>query len=461
MIFALKLELFYSKDTLLKTYLNRVYLGVNSYGFEDAAQFYFDKSAADLTISEAATLVASLPAPNSYNPVRDYETSVKLRNRVIERMEKLGMISVEEASRARRSPIEISPKARQTFANTIAPHFYDHVFRELQAILGSDVAKEGNFIIETSLDINTQKKAETALKQAVNAQGAASKFSEGAIVTLNSTTGEVLALVGGVDYNKSQFNRAIQAQRQPGSTFKVFAYAAALEAGISPYKAYSCDGLRWQGQSYRPCERSSGSIDMFRGLAQSENSVALRIAQDVGLDQTVAMAHKMGINSELKAVPGLILGQSEVNVLEITGAYGAFANRGVWSRPHLINRILDGNECQDYNNLQTCREIYNMKRDPGLQQQVITPEIANTMTRMMQQVIQSGTGRSAYLGLDEAGKTGTTNRGVDLWFIGYVPSRQRVTGIWLGNDDNSPTNTSSGQAAQLWGSYMKDILINK
>jgi 1A family penicillin-binding protein len=455
MIVALKLEFFYSKDELLKTYLNRVYLGVSSYGFEDAAQFYFDKSAKDLTIAEAATLVAILPAPNAYNPVQDYETAVGLRNRVINRMVALGMISEQEGARARRSRIEVSPEARETLSNTIAPYFYSYVFQELETLLGGDLAKEGNFIVETGLDLKAQKEAETALRDAVNNRGATYRFSQGALVTLDSRTGEIRALAGGVDYGKSQFNRATQAQRQPGSTFKVFAYAAALEKGISPWKVYSCAGLNWRGQNYKPCERSSGGADMYRGLAQSENAIALRVAQDAGLDRVLAMAQRLGIKSELNPVPGLILGQSEVNVLEITGAYTAFANGGVWSRPHAIRRILDGGDCTDYNNPKTCREIYVFAKDATGTKRAFPSAIAHTMTDMMQQVITRGTGKAASLGKGEAGKTGTTNNYVDLWFIGYLPSRHLVTGIWLGNDDNSPTKGSSGQAAKLWGDYME------
>ncbi len=460
MIVALKLETYYSKDELLKLYLNRIYLGVGNYGFEDAAQFYFEKSARDLTISEAATLVAMLPAPNLYNPVQDYDASVQLRNRIITRMANLGMITTEEAERARRSRIQISPKAKQALSNALAPYFYAYIFTELQDLLGEELAKEGNFIVETSLDLVTQQKAETSLQSHVDNAGNTYRFSQGALVTLDTRTGEILAMVGGVDYKQSQFNRATQAQRQPGSTFKVFAYAEALEDGISPWKTYSCAGVFWQGQSYKPCERSSGAVDMYRGLALSENAIALRVAQDAGLNDTVNMASRLGVESKLNPVPGLVLGQSEVNVLEMTGAYGAIANQGKWHRPHGIKRILDGSDCQDPNNPQTCRVIYAYAQDTSGTHQAISPKIAQTMTDLMQEVIQNGTGSSARLGLGEAGKTGTTDRAVDLWFIGYIPRRHLVTGIWLGNDDNSPTRGSSGQAASLWGKYMREITVS-
>ena len=206
---------------------------------------------------------------------------------------------------------------------------------------------------------------------------------------------------------------------------------------------------------------------MYDGLALSENVVALRVAQQVGLDRVVKMAKRLGIKSKLNAVPGLILGQNEVNVLEMTGAYGVFANGGVANKPHTIRKIIDSSDCGDRNNIYTCRCIYSYNPDPNCEnpqgdiqanQSILQPYIANTMTQMLQDVIVYGTGYNANLGLAEAGKTGTTNRGVDLWFIGYVPNQSIVTGIWLGNDDNSPTKGSSGQAAQLWGNYMKKVV---
>lgn len=464
MMVALKLEAVYSKDYILKNYLNRVYLGVNIYGFEDAARFYFNKSASEIDLNEAATLVAILPAPNAYNPIENYDTAINLRNRVLTRMYEAKMITETQYSQARRSRVNISSKALKTFSEIIAPYFYSHLLNEeLDDVLGRELAKEGDFIIETALNPTMQEKAEQALTNHLQNYGQSYRFSQGAIVTLDTKTGEILALVGGEDYGKSQFNRATQAQRQPGSTFKVFAYSAALEKGISPYKTYSCTSLRWQAMNYKPCERSSGNVDMYRGIAQSENAIALRVAKDVGLDRVIDMAKRNGIQSPLKKVPGLILGESEVNVLEITGSYATFANQGIWNRPHGIKTIRDGRSCQDYNRHQTCRPIYTFNEDNNESRKVISSNIAQTMTTMMQGVIKSGTGKAAFLGKNEAGKTGTTNRGVDLWFIGYLPQQHLVTGIWLGNDNNSPTKGSSSQAASLWSSYMKtiDIAMNK
>ncbi|MBD2459801.1 transglycosylase domain-containing protein [Oscillatoria sp. FACHB-1407] len=457
-VVALKLETYYSKNYLLLMYLNRVYLGNGTYGFEDAAQFYFGKSARDLSISEAATLVGILPAPNAFNPVQDYDTAVELRDRIINRMAAQGMITAQEAQRARRSRIEINPAAVEELRSTIAPYFYSYVFDELETLLGEELAQEGNFIVESTLEPRFQTTAETSLQAAIDNNGAAAGFSQGALVTLDSSTGGVLSLVGGYNFQESQFNRATQALRQPGSTFKVFAFTAAIEQGISPGRSYSCDDLEWGGQVFEGCRSRVSSMDVDTGLALSENVVALRVAQDVGLNQVVNMADRMGIQSELNPVPGLVLGQSEVTLLELTGAYGTLANNGNWNRPHAINRILDSSDCTDPNNPETCRVIYDIATDPQINVPVLDARIAGTMTDLLQGVIRNGTGRNAYLGLGEAGKTGTNNDNRDLWFVGYIPNRNIVTGIWFGNDDNTPTSGASAQAAELWGNYMGEIV---
>ena len=462
-VVALKLETFYSKDDILLTYLNRVYLGVDTYGFDDAGKYYFDKPAKELTLAESATLVAILPAPNLFdfcgNSKNNKLTTIDYRNRVLRRMLEMGKIKPDDYNRARRSPIESSPKVCEQQAKTIAPYFYSYVFQELEERLGKELAKEGNFIIETQLDLSIQAQAEAALRNSVRQDGANYGFSQGSMVTLDSSTGGILAMVAGKDYRQSQFNRAVQAKRQPGSTFKIFAYTAAIEKGISPDSSYSCDSLFWQGFRYKPCRSGAGgSLSLATGLALSENPIALRIAREVGLDKVVAQAKRLGVESPLDPVPGLVLGQSVVNVLEMTGAFGAIGNQGTWNRPHAISRILDSSDCRDRNDLKTCRVIYSFDQDPEANKRVLRKDVAATMTGLMRGVITNGTGRSAALGLGEAGKTGTTDKNVDLWFIGFIPNRRIVTGIWLGNDNNKPTSGSSAQAAQLWGNYMGRVV---
>lgn len=197
---------------------------------------------------------------------------------------------------------------------------------------------------------------------------------------------------------------------------------------------------------------------MYRGMAVSENVTALRIAQQVGLDAVIRMAQRLGVRSSLKAVPGLVIGQSEVTLLEMTGAFATIANGGSFNRPHAVKRILDSSDCTDFNDITTCRVIYSYDRENPVRPQVLPPLVASTMTQLLQGVVRNGTGQSASLGVGEAGKTGTTDDNVDLWFIGFVPEYKLTTGVWLGNDDNSPTNGSSANAAQLWKDYMSQVL---
>ncbi|MEM8602513.1 MAG: transglycosylase domain-containing protein [Cyanobacteria bacterium P01_H01_bin.121] len=456
---ALKLETFYSKDYLLLTYLNRVYLGVG-YGFEDGAQYYFRKSAQDLDLSEAATLVAMLPAPNTFNPCDDPETSRGLRNRVINRMATLGSVSEAEAQAALRTPIVVDPRVCQQQSRILSPYFYGQIIQELQNLFGPEETQAGNFVVETGLNLEVQTLAEESLRDFVQKRGSQYQFSQGAIVTLDARNGDILALVGGIDYETSQFNRATQALRQPGSTFKIFAYTAALEDGISANTTYSCAPLTWQGQSYSGCERSSGNIDFEQAIAQSENAVALRVAQQVGLDQVVQTARQMGISTPLQAVPGLVLGQSEVTLLDLTGAFATLANGGIHYRPHAVNEVYDSNQCQNPQDFRSCRLSYDFNQDISGADRAVPTAVANTMTSLLEAVVQDGTGRLAAIGQTVAGKTGTTNDGVDLVFVGYLPRQQIVTGIWLGNDDNSPTTGGSWLAAELWSDYMRKALAN-
>jgi membrane peptidoglycan carboxypeptidase len=458
-VVALKLEANYSKDKILLTYLNRVFLGDDAHGFEDAAQHYLGKSARDLTLSEAAMLVGILPGPNIFNPcVEDKQgrkgtKAIERRNLVLTRMLETGMITQAEAREARRSTLNYRVEACAPSSNTKAPYLYGYVFQELQEILGTETAKEGNFAIETGLNLKMQAKAESALRNNIASAGSRYRFSQGGIVSLDSRTGIIKAMVGGVDYQKSQFNRATDAHRQPGSTFKLFGYAAAIDGGISPGKSYSCDPLAWGGRSFPGCGHgASGSADMYTGFALSENITALRVAKDIGLPKVLETAQKMGIKSKLDEVPAVILGQSVVNMLEMTGAYGAVANRGIWHQPRVIKRVYDTTNC-DLQQIQTCRIMYDYAKDAP-SRRVLRAGIADTLTTMMRGVITNGTGKNAAIGLGEVGKTGTTNDNVDLWFIGFIPDLHVVTGVWLGNDDNSPTKGSSAQAAQVWGNYM-------
>lgn len=454
-IAALKLEAHYRKDELLRLYLNNVYLGNGIYGFESAARFYFGVPAAELDLSQAATLASILPAPNVFNPVDDFDVALQGRDRVLERLEDLRRFDAEEIRRARRSRLQLNPNLQQA-TRTLAPYFYNVVLAELRSLLGQELAAEGNFVVETTLNLALQSAGETTLQEAVDASGSQWGFGQGALVTLDGRTGQVLALVGGTDYNRSSFNRVTQAQRQPGSTFKLFAYAAAMEAGIPLSQVYECSPLSWGGQTFRGCRSGSGSMDIAQGLVLSENVIALRLAQQAGLDRIVSTAQRMGIQSPLQPFPSVVLGAMEVNLLELTGSYAVLADRGIHHRPHTIRRILDTSDCGTPRDWRTCRPIYpSGEEDPGQPQVVLSPGVVGSLTPVLQRAVQVGTGQAAVLGRGEAGKTGTTDSNRDLWFVGYVPDPAWVTGVWLGNDDATPTRGGSTLAAQVWGNYMR------
>ncbi|MFN8968843.1 MAG: transglycosylase domain-containing protein, partial [Pseudanabaena sp.] len=451
---AIKLTFTYNKEEILRLYLNRAYTGYGVYGFKDAAKLYFGKEASELSLSEAATLVGLLPSPETINPFKNKNLAIEYRDRILNRMAELGMITDKDAERARRSVLILNEAAKTKLQGSVAPYYYSYVFEELQDILGDNFAREGNLIVETNLDLAMQKASDDALRDAVARDGGSYGFSQGAIVTVNSSDGSLLTMTGGVDYRVSQFNRASQALRQPGSTFKLFSYAAAIDRGISPGRTFSCSAL----SGIVGCHNGgSGAIDMYRGFALSENVVAVRVADSAGLDNVVKMAKNLGITAKLDESSNMVLGGNEVKILEMAGAYATVVNEGKYIKPHAIRRILDSADCQNPKDRQTCRVIF----DAGTffkPQQKIDAGVASTMVDMMRGVVQFGTGRSAAIPQGTViGKTGTTDEGRDLWFIGAVPRRNLVTAVWLGNDEGV-TNGSSVVAAQVWGDYMRQAV---
>ena len=452
LLVALQLENRFSKRQLLLSYLNRVYLGVG-WGFEDAAQTFFDQSAADLSVEQAALLVGLLPSPNGHDPCRHPQRALEARNRVINKMADSGRLSLDAARLARRQPIQLAPSACSRTALTRSSPFYtDQVRRDLTALVGPEVAAEGNFLIETHLDPVLQAVVERQLRSLIgNAAGLG--VSEGAAVVIDSRSGGVLAIAGGRDYRFSQFNRASMALRQPGSTFKLMTYLAALEKGIKPNETIDCSSLSWRGQRFESSCR--GRLSLMSAFASSSNTAALRLAQRVGLEQVVRQARALGITTPLDPVPGLALGQSEVRLIELTGAYAAVLNKGEWKPPNTIRRLLDAETCRD-DRLRGCGSLAGDDQrgvNPG--RQAVRSESAVQMQSLLRAVVRGGTGTAASLGGKEGGKTGTTNDGRDLLFVGYEPSRHWVLGIWLGNDDNSPSSSSSALAASLWADIIR------
>ena len=443
LLVALQLEARFSKRDLLLSYLNRVYLGVG-WGFEDAARHYFGRPAKDLSLEEAALLVGLLPSPNGYDPCSNPQAALESRNRVLLKMVDNGRLNAEAARRARRQPIALAPSACAPSGwggQRPAPFYTDQVRRDLDSLLGADVAAEGNFLVSTHFDPLLQEVVERRLKTLL--AGSGSRVSEGAVVALDNRTGGILAIAGGRDYNRSQYNRASMALRQPGSTFKLFTYLEALERGLQPDDVVSCAPVEWGGQAY--ASGCGGLLSLRRAFASSSNTAALRLARRFGLEPVAARARALGISTPLEPVPGLVLGQAEVRLLELTAAYAAVANGGVWHSPSTIRLLTDG----ESSSANRGRRVLN----PG--RRVISARTASQMQGLLQAVVRSGTGRAASLGGAEGGKTGTTNDARDLLFIGSEPQRQWTIGIWLGNDDNRPTGSSSALAASLWSDIIR------
>jgi len=443
LLVALQLEARSSKRDLLLSYLNRVYLGVG-WGFEDASRHYFGKTAGELQLEEAALLVGLLPSPNGFDPCTNPQAALAARNGVLVKMVETGRVGEERARMARRQPLLLAPQActgEAQGARKPLPFYTDQVQRDLEALLGADVAAEGNFLVSTYLDPLLQQVVERRLRLLLSSGRGP---TQGAVVLLDSRSGGVLAIAGGRDYSQSQYNRASMALRQPGSTFKLFTYLAALQLGIKPSERVACGPLEWGGQVFG--SGCGGSLSLTSAFASSSNTGALRLARRVGLDRVVAMARSLGITTPLEPVPGLVLGQAELRLIELTAAYAAVANQGVWHPPTTIRQLTDAEQGRSSRS--------NLQRlNPG--RRVLSAATAAQMQGLLQAVVQSGTGRAAQLGGREGGKTGTTNDGRDLLFVGIEPSRRWVMGVWLGNDDNSPTGASSALAAELWSEIIR------
>jgi len=462
LLVALQLEARFSKRDLLLSYLNRVFLG-SGWGFEDASRHLFGKPAAQLELAEAALLVGLLPSPNGYDPCFDPRAALAARNQVLSKMAATGRISSDQARSARRQPIQLATQACRSRERRAAPFYTDQVRRDLENQVGADVAAEGNFLIDTHVDPSLQELVERLLRDHIDAHRSRG-VSQGAVVVLDSRNGGILAIAGGRDYRQSQFNRATMALRQPGSTFKLVPYLLALERGNKPSDLVNCGPLEWRGQRFS--SGCGGRISLRQALAISSNTAALRLARQVGLEAVVHKARDLGITSPLNPVPGLALGQSEVTLLELTAAYGAVADDGIWHAPSTIRKLTDAETCPRTQKGRcpngTAGEgqagttsANGLRSASAAGRRVTSPATAAAMRSLLQAVVSSGTGTAAYVGGGAGGKTGTTNEGRDLWFIGFVPERHWVMGIWLGNDNNAPTQASSALAASLWGEIVR------
>ncbi|MBN4046365.1 PBP1A family penicillin-binding protein [bacterium AH-315-P15] len=435
-LLALWLERHLSKDEILTLYMNRIYLGAGTYGIDAAARFYFGKSARDLTLAEAAMLAGLPKAPSRYAPTTDLAQAQARAELVLENMVRARFIMREEADAAMAAPAE--PVA---FENTDGQqYFVDFVITEISALVGET---ERNLLVTTTLDRGLQALGEAQLTFRMERDGLGLDASQAALVTL-APDGAIRAMVGGREYAISQFNRAVQAERQPGSAFKPFIYVTALEAGYSPNSIMVDEPVEvgnWRPRNYNG--RHIGPVPLADALSQSINSIAVQLSEEVGREEVIATAHRLGIRSELEPLPSIALGASEVTLLELTNAYLPFQSGGMGAARYAITEI----RAEDGSVLYT-REAPNPAP-------VIEAHLAAQMTDMLYQVVEGGTGAAADLGRREAaGKTGTTQDWRDAWFIGFTSDY--VTGVWVGNDDASPMNHVTGGSlpAAIWRDYM-------
>ncbi len=440
LILAIWLEQRYSKDQILELYMNRVYFGAGAYGVEAAAQRYFGRSARQVSLAESAVLAGLMVAPSRLAPNRNPRGAAERAALVIAAMAREGFITEAMAKIALSNPAESARAGGAGSVNYVA----DFVMDALDETIG---AIDEDIVVRTTINPRFQALAERALAEELDKQGAKLGVSQGAFVAL-APSGEILALVGGRNYSESQFNRASSARRQPGSAFKPFVYLAALERGLTPQDIREDGPVNVRG--WRP-ENSSrefqGPVTLTQALAQSLNTVAVRLTLEAGPKTVAATAHRLGVQSEIQANASIALGTSEVTPLELVTAYAPFANGGIRVQPHVILRIETAKG----------KPLYVRRgRSFG---QVVDPVHVGMMNAMLQETLVTGTGRRAELrGWQAAGKTGTSQDYKDGWFVGYTS--QVVAGVWLGNDDASATRRLSGGTlpAEIWARFMREAL---
>ncbi|MDB9540835.1 transglycosylase domain-containing protein [Anabaenopsis arnoldii] len=438
---AHKIEQELTKDQIIERYLNLVYLGSGAYGVADATLVYFSKSVNELSLAEAAMLAGLAPAPSLYSPINNPTAAIRRRNIVLQRMYEDKLITDGDRKASAQEPLNLKTSSPQRL-EVKSPYFTSYILQELPKYVAPEVLKAGGLVVETTLNPNLQEAAEAAVTKTLRNQGVWGKFTQGALVAIDPRNGEIHAMVGGKDFSKNQFNRVTQAQRQPGSTFKGFVYAAAIATGKSPRDRYIDAPVVINGYEPQNYGRTfRGSMTIRDALTRSNNVVAVKLLLDVGFDPIINTARNLGIKSTLQPTYSLALGSSEVNLLELTNAYGTFATQGLHVEAHGIRRILN----------RQGEVVWSNDFQP---RRVLDPTSAGIMTWMLRNVVQAGTGAPAQLrNRPVAGKTGTSDQSRDLWFIGYIP--QMVTGVWLGNDNNRPTFGDSGTAAGTWREFME------
>ena len=440
-LLAGKLERQLSKQQILEQYLNFVYLGSSAYGVSDAAWIYFSKTPAELTLPEAALIAGLPPAPSVYSPLVNPDLALERRATVLRRMREAGFIDDLQLQSANAAPLLLKP-AEPKYWTSRAPYFTSWVAQELPKVLSPEDLEVGGLTIRSSLNLAWQERAQATINK--HAPGA----MEGAVVSMEPGTGLVRTMVGGKDFETSQFNRAAQALRSPGSTFKLFVYLTALKEGMKPEDKVNdkpqCFGgycPRNFGNKYR------GVVPLWVALQQSLNTVSVSLLKQLGFDKVIATAKSLGITRELGRFYPLAVGATEQTVLDMTAAYAGIFNRGVYVTPTPFEEILGPNG----------ELLWSRRVDGDRGRRAVPTDIADAMLWMLQQVVKGGTGYGAVPpDRPAAGKTGTSEGGRDLWFIGGVP--QLVTGLWLGYDNNKETKSTSAVAVVAWAEYMGPIL---
>ncbi|NJM94989.1 MAG: penicillin-binding protein [Acaryochloridaceae cyanobacterium CSU_5_19] len=457
-VLAMRLEKLFKKDEILEMYLNQVYWGHNTYGVETASRSYFNKSSADLNLAEAAMMAGIIQAPESYSPF-DYDKvtdkTLKIAKErqavVLARMRELKWITSAEEQAALETPIKFGKVT--SFQLSRSPYVTNTVIKELTKRFGKDALSKGGLRIQSTVDTKMQAIAEDSVKW--GHQSVAYSADQMALVAVDPRTHFIKAIVGGVDSQKSEFNRATQSLRQPGSAFKPFVYYAAYASGKyspnsvindSPISLNDGTAGGYSPQNYD--NTFSGSMSLRQALATSRNIPAVTLGQKVGIEKVIDVARIMGIKSPIPPVISLPLGSVDLTPLEMASAYATFANNGWQSEPTAIVQVSDSSG----------RLLLDNTPKPKL---VLNPWAAAALNDSLQAVVNGGTGKAAALGRPTAGKTGTTSSERDVWFVGYVP--QLATAVWIGNDDYSPLGrgvTGGGTAAPIWRDFMSRALAD-
>ena len=456
---ALRLEQQYTKDEILEMYLNQIYFGRGAYGVQAAAQTYFGKDVDQLNLSECAMLAGIPRSPNYYSPLNNLSAAMERRSEVLDQMVKYDYITPDMAVKTKREQLQlVNPKEEEQ--NNTASYFIDYVTQEMIDKFGADAVYKEGLKIYVSIDMNMQKAAEQSINTLLptyydDANGL--KQPQGALIAIDPTTGYIKAMVGG--RGTDQFNRATMAVRQPGSSFKPFTFATALEANMTPDTTIEDKPFKlgdWQPQNYN--RTFSGTVTMRQTAINSLNVPTVRLAEKVSIDKVLATAQNLGISTlVMKSAPGepndknlaaSIGGLTQgVTVLDMAGAYSAFANHGIYTKPVAVVKVID----------RKGKVIYENKPET---KQVLSERTATLLTSMLQDVIARGTGTGAKINCPAAGKTGTTDDYQDAWFAGYTPNL--VTVVWMGCDDNAqmPGVTGGTIPAKIWQNFMNAALQN-